>query len=301
MFTAVDLSIAFSTQPGHSFNTLIIPIKRINNLIVIEAKIDTVIGNFILDTGSPYLILNKTYFRESWTAENLLASNAAGSIAEPIMRTNAHNLAIKELFFPKLNADLSDLGHIENQRGIKILGLLGISLFTSFEMVIDLNKDVLYLHRLDKTGAVPLKEKLVTSEPILKLPFRLSQNIITLDATIAGKKLIFCFDTGAETNTLSNLIPNKVLQSFTLLKQTQLLGTGGSRGEVLLGTIDETTLGTKTFKNMHFAITKLEALSNGYGRTIHGILGNNFLVKGIISINFVKKELCLYPFDISEP
>ena len=46
---------------------------------------------------------------------------------------------------------------------------------------------------------------------------------------------------------------------------------------------------------------QLDELSNAYGRSIDGILGGNFLVKGIISINFVSKELCMYPFDISNP
>jgi len=297
----VDLSIIFSTKAHSDFNTLVIPIKRVHNLIVIEAKIDTVIGNFILDTGSPYLILNKTYYREAWTVENLMASNAAGSVAEPIMRTSVHNLAIKELYFEKLTADLSDLGHIENQRGLKILGLLGVNLFTSFEMVIDLHKSVMYLHKLDKNGMVPEKERLVKSEPVLKVPFTLYRNIITLNVKVAGKDLVFCLDTGAETNALSNQVPGKIFDSFEVSKRTVLLGTGGSHTEVLFGTLNELAVGTKTFKNMHVIITKLENLGNGYGRSIQGILGNSFLVKGIISINFVTKELCLYPFDVVAP
>ena len=299
-FTVVDLSIIFSNSSLNS-NTITIPIKRVNNLIVIEAKIDTIIGNFILDTGSPYLILNKTYYRGSVQNQNLLASNAVGSFMEPIMRTNVHNIAIKELFFEKLSADISDLGHIENQRGIKILGLLGINLFTSFEMIIDLNKEVLYLHKPEKNKSKEIVTPFLKSKPITKIPFKLLQNIITMEVTVSGKKLVFCLDTGAETNALSNMVPKKVIESFQVSRQTYMLGTGGSRGEVLLGTLNEITIGTKSFKNMHAAITNLEALSNGYGRTIHGILGNSFLVKGIVSINFVTKELSLYPYDINNP
>lgn len=296
----VDLSIVFSSKPGPDANTLAIPIKRANNLIVIEAKIDSVIGNFILDTGSPYLVLNKTYFRKFWQPDNLYASNAANNSVEPILRTSVHNLAIRELVFSKLSADVSDLGHIENHRGLKILGLLGVNLFTSFEMVIDLNKDVLYLRKQHKD----VKEEpnsIVTSTPITTIPFRLSQNIITMDVTIAGKKLIFCLDTGAETSALSNQAPKKVMETFELSKRMVMLGTGGSKAEVLLGTIHEITIGTKSFKKMHTAITRLDALGNGYGRHIDGILGNNFLVKGIVSINFAKRELSLYPYAAGTP
>src|SRR6476469_529605 len=43
---------------------LTIPIKRSQNLILLEGEIDGQQGNFILDTGAPYLVLNQTYFRD---------------------------------------------------------------------------------------------------------------------------------------------------------------------------------------------------------------------------------------------
>lgn len=295
-----DLSIFYSGDPCDDFKTLVIPIKRIQNLIVIEARVDTILGNFILDTGSPLLVLNKTYFRKGWDT-NSSAANAAGQSVTPVMRTSVNDFAIRELYFENLPADLNDLGHIENHRGIKILGLLGVSLFTSFEMVIDVHKSVMYLHRLDDKGIIPEKERIVTSEPTLKIPFKLMRNIITLDVTIAGKKLVFCVDTGAEANALSNRLPEKILESFSVSKRMILVGTGGARTEVLLGTVDEMIVGERSFKNMHAAITRLDDLGKAYGRTIDGILGSNFLVKGIISINFVTKELRMYPFEVSKP
>jgi hypothetical protein len=45
----------------------------------------------------------------------------------------------------------------------------------------------------------------------------------------------------------------------------------------------------------------LEDLGQAYGRSIDGMLGSSFLVKGIISINFATKELCMYPFEVNEP
>jgi predicted aspartyl protease len=296
-----NLSIFFSTDPCKDFKTLIVPIKRIQNLIVVEARIDTLIGNFILDTGSPKLVLNKTYFRKEGWNTGQFSANVTGESVTPVMRTNVKDLAIKELYFENLPADINDLGHIENHRGIKILGLLGVSLFTSFEVVIDLHKSVMYLHKLDENGHIPAEERIVKSEPSLKIPFRLVRNIIMVDVTIAGKKLVFCVDTGAEANTLSNKLSAKVLGTFSVSKRMLMVGAGGSETEVLLGTVDELIIGSKSFKNMHAAITGLEALGNAYGRSIDGILGSNFLVKGIISINFVTKELKMHPFEVSKP
>jgi predicted aspartyl protease len=295
-----NLSIFYSGDPCDDFKTLVIPIKRIQNLIVVEARIDTLIGNFILDTGSPILVLNKTYFRKGWDA-NQVAVNATGQSVTPVMRTRVDDFAIRELFFENLPADINDLGHIENHRGIKILGLLGVSLFSSFEMIIDVHKSVMYLHKLDSKGAVPEKERIVTSAPTLTVPFRLIRNTISLDVLVAGKKLVFCVDTGAEANALSNRLPARILEAFRVSKRMVLVGTGGAQTEVLMGTVDDMLIGGRSFKNMHAAITRLDDLGEAYGRPIDGILGSNFLVKGIISINFVTKELRMYPFEVSKP
>ncbi|MBK7441147.1 MAG: hypothetical protein IPI65_06360 [Bacteroidetes bacterium] len=48
--------------PQGEFDELFIPLKRVQNLFLIEARVDSLVGNFILDTGAPHLVLNKTYF-----------------------------------------------------------------------------------------------------------------------------------------------------------------------------------------------------------------------------------------------
>src|SRR5438128_910995 len=45
----------------------VLPFSRAGNLILIRAKADSTEGNFILDTGSPTLVLNLTYFRHYTT------------------------------------------------------------------------------------------------------------------------------------------------------------------------------------------------------------------------------------------
>src|SRR5690242_9151111 len=56
-------SLSIQTLASDSVSC-IIPFNRIGNLIVVKAKVDTVEGNFILDTGAPGLVLNLTYFRD---------------------------------------------------------------------------------------------------------------------------------------------------------------------------------------------------------------------------------------------
>ncbi len=276
---------------------LVIPIKRVERLLLIEARIDTLMGNFVIDTGAPGLILNHTYFRNYWVSSDVIASNAGGLPVGPVKNTWIDELELKELRFEKIKASLTELGHIENRNNIRILGLLGVEIFREFIVTIDLHQNVLILQKVDKRGqAIKPIEFLQEAQAMMSTPIKLIDNTIVVPGSIAGKKMSFCLDTGAETNVLNSNLPQKVLSTFTLHKQSVLLGTGGARVEVLAGKLQEITIGTMTFKNMSAVISNLESLGEAYGVPIEGMIGYDFLIKGIISINFVSKQLSVYPF-----
>ena len=69
-------------EPYADFTTLVVPIKRAGNLIIVEAQVDSVEGNFVLDTGAPYLVLNETYFRDSPKNEDSEATGVTGLSTE---------------------------------------------------------------------------------------------------------------------------------------------------------------------------------------------------------------------------
>jgi predicted aspartyl protease len=296
---ALDLHL-YGNYIKADFETLIIPIKRINRLLVIEARVDTLVGNFILDTGAPGLVLNNTYFRKYWVSSDFIASNAANTAAGPVRNTWVNELEVKELRLEQLKARLTELGHIENRSNTRILGLLGVSILKSFTVTIDLQQNVLILQRTDKAGR-PMHEleNLKGKTPINKSTFKLVNNSILLPTHVAGQKLLFCLDTGAETNVLSSTVPQKVLSTFRVARRSVLLGTGGASVEVLAGKLDKITIGHVTYYNMNTIVSNLDGLGQAYGESIQGMIGFDLLNKGIISINFVKKELCIYPYTNS--
>jgi hypothetical protein len=96
--------------PLADFKTLIVPIKKAGNLIIIEATVDSLEGNFVLDTGAPYLVLNETYFRNSShlaTQESEGVNGSSGSFS-----TVVHTFNILDLKYSRLTADVPDLSII---------------------------------------------------------------------------------------------------------------------------------------------------------------------------------------------
>jgi hypothetical protein len=279
-------------EPSGEFNTLVIPIKRANNLIIIQAQVDTLQGNFVLDTGAPYLVLNQTYFRDAPKFNDLESGGINGDNGASF-RTVVRGLSIAELNFDRLQADVTDLSAIENSHNIKILGLLGTKLFSKFAITVDLFKNVLYIHKLDKNGDIPTGE-MPYQDQILKTSFLNADNTLFLKVEVNDNVMWFAFDTGAETNLIDYHQAKKLMGDLQIISRTKLVGVGGVSFDVLYARFDKLLVGKRVFTTNRVLVTSLEKMGKAYGHTVDGILGYDFFVRAVFSINFVKKEFTMY-------
>ncbi|MDP9080145.1 MAG: retropepsin-like domain-containing protein [Bacteroidota bacterium] len=281
--------------PYADFKTLVVPIKRAGNLIIVEAQVDSLEGNFVLDTGAPYLVLNATYFR--YIPE--IADQEAGGIngeSKGAFTTYVHNFKILDLQYSRLTADVTDLSSIENGKNIKILGLLGTRLFEKFSITVDLFNNVLYIQKVDKSGNVPEGEK-IFHDRLMFSPFKYINSVIFLKGTVNNNTYWFGFDTAAETNLLDYDRFKKTLKDLQIISRSKINGIGGKGLEVLYARFDGLTVGDHTFEKNRTLITDLEKMGKAYGSNIDGILGYDFFVRGIFTINFVKKEFEMYIYN----
>jgi hypothetical protein len=279
-------------DPTGDFQNLTIPIKRAGNLIIVEAQIDTLEGNFVLDTGAPYLVLNATYFRDLPKISERDCGGINGHSTS--FTTVVHNFSLGfDLHYDKLTADVTDLSAIENSRKIKILGLLGTRMFSKLAITVDLFKNVLYIHKLGKDGEINPGE-LPYQKASLTTPFKLLNDVIFLKAEINGKSNWFAFDSGAESNLLDYHVSDKILKVMQVINKSKLTGVGETTFEVIYARFDKLTIGGYDFPNNRIVISNLEAIGRVYDYTVDGILGYDFYSRGIFTINFVKKEFSMY-------
>jgi len=281
--------------PYGDFQTLIVPIKKAGNLIIVEAQVDSVEGNFVMDTGAPYLVLNATYFRDAPKIDDQESAGINGESGGSFT-TVVHNFSILDLHYSSLTADVTDLSAIENGRNMKILGLLGTRLFANFAVTIDLFNNLMYIHKLNEQGNIPPGEQ-VFHDPFLRTPFNYMNDIIFMKGAIADKTLWFVFDTGAETNLLDYSRSGKAIRKMQIINRSKLTGVGGSSFEILYARFDELTVGNQKFTRNRALVTDLEKMGRAYDHNIDGILGYDFFSRGIFTINFVKKEFEMYIYN----
>ncbi|MEO0311336.1 MAG: hypothetical protein RIQ89_993, partial [Bacteroidota bacterium] len=273
---AVVIKLTTSNNPLKIDSALIIPLKRIDNLLFIEASVDGQYGNFLFDTGAPYLVLNKTYVKNfnEQRGEKSLGINGEGSTINKIW---VDTLCLNKNCATTFKADVATLSQLENNKGIKILGLLGTSIFENCLLEIDLQKSKLSIF------AHPGKNYLAKVDSILpdiETQLYTIGNIPFLEIIVNEKKLLMCFDTGAEANVFSIKNSKKVLDSYIISKKGSVIGSGSQKMEVLTGSIAFFQLGNTTFFAQQALLANISNLETAYAVKFNGILGTNFMEEG---------------------
>ena len=173
------------------------------------------------------------------------------------------------------------------------MGLIGVNLLLDFQLTIDLKKGVIVLNRCDKSGNAIHQKSSSDRVPAIKMPIQIVNNTIAVETSINNQSMLFAFDTGAETNVLDAKVFRKMMEEIIILRRSVMIGTAGGSAETLVGLIKVTNIGGKDFHKMRTIITKMESLGEAYGYEINGMLGYDFFARGIVKINFVKKELTM--------
>lgn len=264
--------------------------------MILKAKVDTIEGNVVLDTGSPHLVLNVTYFRDYPinTVPDGEQTNITGSTA-PLYTTTINSLSFGNLRYYKLEADLVSLGNIENTRGIKILGLLGVELFRQCEMIIDFENNLIYLHRIAKKEAATYKHILLNdTSQYRSFPIEIDDNHIIVSTEMAEKKLKLAVDCAAELNILDSRLPHQVFENFAVAGKVKLTGVGNKQVDALFGNMSNMKLGKEDMGNILVTVTNLERTCFAHSGCVNGVLGFSFLSMHKLGFNFVTRKMYIW-------
>ena len=277
-------------------SSCIIPFTKSGNLILIKAKADTLEGNFILDTGAPYLVLNLIYFRDypvSVAADQHQTSVSGTS--DMISKTVVREFSFGSINHYRIDADLIDLGHIENSKGVKILGLIGLSLLAQCEMIIDYSKSLIYLHRIGRKEASRYKsDQLKDEATYVTIPIDIKENKLIAQTQMAGKKLNFVLDSGAESNILDSRLSTKIFENVDITGRTNIRGTDNSVVEALHGNVKNMKIGNENIGILPVLVTNLERTCFSLNSCVNGVLGFDFLPLQKIGFNFVTRKMYLW-------
>lgn len=277
-------------------SSCIIPFNRVGNLVVLQAKVDSMEGNFVLDTGAPGLVLNLTYFRDyPITAkhdEDQTSINGRGGTTQ---QTAVSELSFGTMRFYRTTADLTNLGNIENAKGIKVLGLLGLELFSQCEMIIDFETGQIHLHRIGRKERDTYGHACLTDTSAYRsFAIDIADNRMTTTTEVAGKKLKLVIDCAAEANILDSRLPEKIFDLITITGRVKLTAPGDKKADALYGNLSRMKMGTQQIENLPVVIVNLQYTCFSDDICINGVLGFDFLSQHRVGFNFVKRKMYIW-------
>jgi hypothetical protein len=274
----------------------IIPFNRVDNLIVVKARVDTTEGNFILDTGAPHLVLNLTYFRDyPITSSHEEEQTSIGGRGGASNKTTVGELVFGEMALHRLNADLTNLGNIENAKRLKVLGLLGLDLFQRCEIIIDFEKSLIYLHRIGKKETSTYRHQMLNDTSSYRtFPIDVANGRMTTSTEVAGKKLKLVIDCAAESNILDSRLPDTILETITITRRVKLTGPGDRKVDALYGSLGSMRMGSRQIDNLPIVIVNLEYTCFSDDICVNGVLGFEFLSQHKIGFNFATRKMYIW-------
>lgn len=265
-----------------------IPIYKLNRLILIKGQANGESGYFIFDTGAPGLILNEAHFDDYMLDPERSITGVNGEVHEA-KTLHVHNLTLGEVKFKYQNADIVDLSHIERKRNVKILGLLGVSLFKGLEIEIDLKKHLLTVYKTSKE----YNEQDFSGS--ITMPFKYNGSLIEIEGQINDKSYRIAFDTGAETLLMDAQILSRDNISTKVLSSNKLLSTDGSKSNLILRQLDKINIGLN-LEEVKMVARDLHKLRS-FGLHVDGLIGYDLLAAGVIKINFRTRHIHINPYQ----
>jgi len=275
-----------------SSNTTRIPFKLVDHLIVIEAQLLNQTGNFIIDTGSETLILNKNHFegRNSSLKAPKQTSGVLELIDNPLEK-RLREFIIKDLVIQNKLSDVIDLSHIEVSKKIHLLGIIGYDILKDYEIFVDMHLNQITLTKINDKGE-KLDKSVYLEKVIDSVNFKLKNHTIVIEATVNGQTLKFGLDTAAEYNQLNKTINKNALKQFFPKQRLQLIGASGQKIEVLAGKLYRVKLTESIyFGPMVTILTNLSQMNNAFGTNLDGVLGYEFFRQQRTIINYKKEKL----------
>lgn len=134
-------------------DTLQIPLLQIQGRWYIKAEADGRKGLFLLDTGAPDMILNRTYFNDTLQLVSASGSESANGVrGDGILTRRIGSFTMGRMKLSNFSAFVMNTGLAGEAEGLPFLGSIGYNVIREFEWRFDINAAKLTLVKTDETG-----------------------------------------------------------------------------------------------------------------------------------------------------
>ena len=273
-----------------SDNFIKIPFEMAGNLIAVKVLLNGEEKTFILDSGSPRVLLNSAHISSGEkkttisSAKGVTDNNISGMDIQNDVNLNFGGIQINNQKIVTLN-----LSHLEQGLNTDIFGLIGYEMIKDYDVYIDYEKRILTLIKPDFFDS--FQKNNLRDIRLVSIPLTMRGHIPVLEVQIDGKKLNFGVDTGAEANLIENSLFSSLEEQLHDIKTDDLWGADKISTEIKSGNLKRMILNGKTFKDVKTVFTNINHLNRDKELKIQGLIGFPILSRQKTIISFKREEI----------
>lgn len=267
-----------------------IPIDRASNLILVDVWLNNEKRKFLLDTGSPKVVLNSRYIQTDKKPQKTISSTiGVGGYVSGMNIHTVDSLVFGGIKMVKQKLLTLDLAHIEEQLDEEIHGLIGYELFKDYDLLFNYDKQ--YIEFINPDVIEKYLKSDLESRSIDNIPFDLQGHIPVIEVNINGTLYPLGLDCGAEANLIDIKFFQNIKNSMEELTTDQLTGADNNKNEILSGHLKEMNIGNTIFKSIPTIFSDISHINKAYKTRLSGLVGFPVLSKQKTIISYARGEL----------
>ena len=269
--------------PSGNLGTSTSSFELVRGIIVVQAEIEGEYENFILDTGSPMMILNEN----PTSSKAFQANTLQGEISGEWKKIDQFAWAGVRKF--DLKALSMDIRHLESVTERPIRGLIGYEFFGDFDLILDFKNQLVTL--APQGFAAKLEGWSLQSD----MPFTLEGHLPVIEANIGEAKFRFGLDTGAGANLLDLARKKEIVPELLApIQNAEVVGVGSGFQNIVAADVLETTVNGINYWNMRYIFSDISHLRNLSDNNVDGLLGYPFFKSGKFTINYGRRIISFW-------
>lgn len=267
-------------QTNTSFD---IPFEVVNGMIMVEASVNGDTGTFVLDTGSPTIVVNSRNVNDLRLAEANPQTHMDKRLAVKVNHFRWADIERQDL-----QAVAMDISHLESASSKKILGVIGFDVLRQYELLFDFEHQHLMM--------LPAKDNWVhrVNEPLHSLRFKMHGQLPVVKAEVAGVKLKLGMDTGGTNLLAEGLLDELEAAQIGQVGKEKMVGFGHRTHYLPAAKLAGVELDGTPFDETRFVFDDLDYLEE---QRIDGLLGLPFLAQFRFSINYRENRIYFWRYD----
>ena len=289
--------------------------RRSGNHLFVPVSINNRRGALLIDTGSPYTLIDTNSVKTFGLTVEKTGSNVGGMFGrswERYGKGKVKAIAMGNCVVTNVPVAITDLSDFNRDRAgpstgshiaesgnlTHVNGILGINEMVKFGMIIDCARQMLYINpNGPNSSASQSLANFLSSRGFTRIPMRLNANHhLDVEGALNGHSTRFIVDTGAATTLIDKETAVRSETGVTALYGVGGNGAGGLRGGLSRTGVKELGVGSFKLTNAEVAVAHVSSdilLSKSAAESNAGVLGQEYLSSNFAVIDMGGRALYL--------